>query len=99
MIGGNFTTLQPNGAPAPLQAEHLAILNADGTIGTSFSEGAVAAAGGQVRVGALLHRGQFLIGGSFAPMGGASAANLFVFFNDAATTEVFALSLPDALPN
>src|ERR1039457_1438591 len=89
MIGGNFTTLQPNGAPAPLQAEHLAILNADGTIGTSFSEGAVAAAGGQVRAAALLPSGQFLIGGSFGPIGGASAANLCVFNPDGSISTGF----------
>ena len=35
LVAGTFTTLQPNGAATPSQANHIAILNADGTINPS----------------------------------------------------------------
>ena len=83
LIGGSFTTLQPNGAAAPVQANHVAILNVDGSISPSFSEGANASANGQqVNASALLPGGQMLIGGSFSPIGGAPASNLCVFNPD-----------------
>src|SRR6185369_7988800 len=36
LIGGSFTTLQPNGASAPVQRSNIARLNADGTLDASF---------------------------------------------------------------
>ncbi len=82
MVAGAFTTLQPNGAAAPTQVDHIAILNPDGSIDTSFSAGANTAASGQVNAMALLPGGEMLVGGSFSPIGGAPAANLCVFNND-----------------
>jgi uncharacterized delta-60 repeat protein len=71
LIGGAFTTLQPNGASAPVTATHVAILNADGSIDSSFHEGANTTAAGQVNAATLQPNGQLLIGGSFSPFGGA----------------------------
>ncbi|HXQ80244.1 MAG TPA: putative Ig domain-containing protein [Opitutaceae bacterium] len=89
LVAGAFTTLQPNGAPAASQEEHVAILNADGSIDSSFSEGRVATASGQVSAAALLPSGQMLIGGSFSPIGGAAAANLCVFNPDGSASPGF----------
>jgi uncharacterized delta-60 repeat protein len=89
MIAGDFTTLQPNGAPAVLQADHIAILNADGSKNTSFSAGSGAAPGGEVRAAALLPSGQVLVGGAFSPMAGSSASNLCVFNPDGSVSTGF----------
>ncbi len=40
LIGGNFTTLQPNGAPTTTTRNHLARLNSDGTVDPSFDPNA-----------------------------------------------------------
>lgn len=37
VVGGTFTTLQPNGAAAPTTRNHLARLNADGTLDAGFN--------------------------------------------------------------
>jgi uncharacterized delta-60 repeat protein len=89
MIAGDFTTLQPNGAPALMQADHIAILNADGSTAPSFSVGSNKTAGGQVRAAALLPSGQMLIGGAFSPIAGSSAANLCAFNPDGSISTGF----------
>jgi len=89
LIAGGFTTLQPNGAPEATQEDHVAILNADGSIDASFLEGRIAIANGQVSAAALLPSGQMLIGGAFRPMGGTAAANLCVFNPDGSASSGF----------
>ncbi len=75
-VAGNFTSLQPNGAPAPIPANHMAVLNADGSIATSFSAGQGTAANGHVNTVALQPNGQLLVGGSFGPLAGSTGSYL-----------------------
>lgn len=65
IIGGAFTTLQPNDAPDWTLRKYAARLNADGTVDSSFNLDINEAAGN--RVDSLrLADGRLLIGGSFA---------------------------------
>jgi uncharacterized delta-60 repeat protein len=84
MIGGTFTTVQPAGSAAAVQANHLALLNGDGTINPSFVSGQALAAAGEITALALQPSGQFLVGGSFGPIDGAPGSNLVRFSADGA---------------
>ncbi len=82
LIGGTFTTLQPNGASAPSPETHVAIINANGTIDTAFAADVTATPTGQVNAMALLPTGQLLLGGSFGAFGGSTGSNLARFDPD-----------------
>ena len=76
IIGGDFTTLQPNGASAPTTRNRIARLNVDGSIDTNFNPNV----GGQFlpQVYSLLLQpdGRIVVGGSFntvQPNGAVSA--------------------------
>jgi len=84
LVAGTFTTLQPNGAATPSQANHIAILNADGTINPSFAADVSSTPVGQVNAMALQPDGQILVGGSFGPIDGAPGSNLIRFNPDGA---------------
>jgi uncharacterized delta-60 repeat protein len=60
LIGGDFTTLSPNGG-APVFRDHIARLNVDGTLDTTFNARANAA----VRAIVVQRDGKILIGGDF----------------------------------
>jgi uncharacterized delta-60 repeat protein len=79
LIGGAFTTLQPNGATAPVTETHVAILNPDGSVDASFAEGAKTTAAGQVNAATLQPNGQLLVGGTFSPFGGTPGSFLARF--------------------
>ena len=83
LIGGSFTTLQPNGAATPSFVNHVAVLNPDGTIDPSFTAGSSPAATGQVGVFAQQPNGQVLVAGSFSPIGGGPGAYLSRLNGDA----------------
>lgn len=85
-IGGSFTSLQPNGASAPTPETHMAILNTDGSINTSFKGSGTVAANGQVTAATLQPNGIVLIGGSFAPFGGSPASFMAAFNADGSPT-------------
>jgi len=82
LIGGAFTTLQPNGAPAISYANHIAILSPDGTIDPSFTSGLSPSPSGQVNTIVQMPNGQFIAGGSFVPIGGNQSSNLARFNPD-----------------
>jgi uncharacterized delta-60 repeat protein len=65
LIGGNFTTLQPNGAATATTRNHIARLNADGTLDTTFNPNATGTFVSQVYALALQSNGQILVGGAF----------------------------------
>jgi len=94
LIGGSFSALQPNGATSPTGRNHIARVNADGSLDLTFNPNADR----QVWSVALQEDGMVLIGGEFSTLqpNGASTArvrNRFArLFNDAATQ---ALSAPD----
>ena len=83
LIGGSFTTLQPIGAAGPSFVNHLAVLNPDGTIDSSFNAGSNPVATGQVGVFAQQPNGQVLVAGSFSPLGGGPGAYLSRLNGDA----------------
>ncbi|MDQ6704569.1 MAG: delta-60 repeat domain-containing protein, partial [Acidobacteriota bacterium] len=65
LIGGDFTTLAPNGGAA-VTRNHIARLNPDGTLDTSFNPNA----NGLVLAIALQADGKILVGGAFTNIGG-----------------------------
>jgi uncharacterized delta-60 repeat protein len=89
LVGGSFTTLQPNGASAPTFANHVAILNPDGSIDTSFAADSNSTATGQVSALAQQPNGQFLYGGSFGPLYGSPAPYLSRLNGDASADTSF----------
>lgn len=62
VIGGLFTTLQPNGAASPVPQYNFARLNADGSIDSSFTNPMPT---GSVHTTALQSDGKILLGGYF----------------------------------
>ena len=61
LIGGNFTTLQPNGAHTATFRNHIARLNADGSLDTAFDPEANSGVGAIVE----LPDDKILVGGAF----------------------------------
>jgi len=61
VIGGEFVTLQPNGASSTTQADFLARLNADGTVDLNFIINPLAS----VNALALQADGRLIVGGTF----------------------------------
>jgi len=92
-IGGSFTALQPNGSASPTPAVHFALLNADGSIASSFTAGANNPSTGQVYALAMQQNDQLLVGGSFSPFGGAPDAYLSRFNADGSPDTGFAPNL------
>jgi uncharacterized delta-60 repeat protein len=76
LIGGAFITLTPNGG-SPIARNHLARLNADGTVDVAFNPNV----NGFVRLIILQPDGKVLIGGGFnslAPNGGSSVVRKYI---------------------
>jgi uncharacterized delta-60 repeat protein len=94
LLGGNFTTLQPNGG-AVTSRSRIARVNADGTLDTGFDP----KANGIVFCLAVQADGEVLLGGQFTSLqpngaGAATPRNLFARLdNDAATQS---LTIPNA---
>jgi uncharacterized delta-60 repeat protein len=74
LIGGIFTTLQPSGASGPISRNHLARVNADGTLDTTFDPNV----NGDVHSLAVQTDGKILVGGNFTKLqpNGASSASI-----------------------
>ena len=83
LVGGAFTTLQPTGASTPTYANHVAILNPDGSVNSAFKAGSNSTVTGQVRAFAQQPNGPIIIGGSFSPIAGSPAAYLTRLNGDA----------------
>ncbi|MBC7369305.1 MAG: delta-60 repeat domain-containing protein [Undibacterium sp.] len=87
LVGGDFTTFQPNSAAFRTTRTRLAILNSDGALNpgfnpgptgsvyavTALADGSVLAAG---KFSGLQADGSVLVGGAFSTIGGSSVANL-----------------------
>lgn len=69
VIGGAFTSLQPNGSGSPVTRMHLARLLSDGSLDTSFSP----AANNLVFALALQSDGRVLVGGGFTTLQGTGS--------------------------
>lgn len=87
LVGGSFTTLQPNATGAAVNRNHLARIAANGTLDPNFNpdvNGSVIAVlarpDGSVIVGGnftdLQLNGSIYVGGNFASIGGVAARNL-----------------------
>ena len=64
LLGGPFTTLQPNGAASPTLRNRIARVNADGTLDASFDPNA----NNGVVCMAVQADGKVLLGGSFTAL-------------------------------
>src|SRR4029077_14709816 len=71
LIGGDFTTLSPNGGAA-VTRNHIARLNPDGTLDTAFDPNA----NGEVDTIAVQTDGKILAGGFFSTIGGQTRNNI-----------------------
>jgi len=104
LIGGAFTTLQPNGAASPTGRQYIARVNADGTLDEGFNP----SANSSVHCVALQPDGKVLLGGAFGtlqPNGAASPTGrqyiarvnadgtLDAGFNPGAGTSVYSLAV------
>ena len=75
VIGGDFTTVQPNGATAATTRNRVARLNADGTLDATFNPNIGGGTFPQVNALALQPNGRVVVGGRFATVQpGATAA-------------------------
>ena len=72
LLGGSFNALQPNGAPTPTTRNHIARVNADGSLDTGFDPNANFA----VQCLVVQPDGKVLLGGNFGTLrpNGAGAA-------------------------
>jgi uncharacterized delta-60 repeat protein len=86
LLGGAFTTLAPNGA-APVTRNHIARLNADGTLDTAFNPNA----NGPLYAIAVQPDGKILLGGLFTTLspngGGAVTRNRIARLNPDGTLD------------
>ncbi len=65
LIGGDFTTLQPNGAAAAATRNHVARINADGTLDAAFAPSITGSPIAQVYALLLNADGTIFVGGNF----------------------------------
>ncbi|MEO7507734.1 MAG: delta-60 repeat domain-containing protein, partial [Pyrinomonadaceae bacterium] len=73
LVGGRFTTFQPNGSTTVVIRNYAARLNADGTVDTGFNLSLDTLAGNQVIAFAQTTTAQLLVGGAFTSLGGGSS--------------------------
>ena len=69
VIGGYFTSLQPNDAPATTSRNYIARLNTDGSLDASMAPDSI----GRIVTSATQSDGKILIGGTFTSIGGKTA--------------------------
>jgi uncharacterized delta-60 repeat protein len=93
LIGGAFSTLQPNGATSATQRFHIARLATAGTVDATFDPAVGGQAGGQVNTIAVQSNGRFLVAGSFGDTAGSTSSNLTRFTSNSVADVAFA---PDA---
>jgi len=107
LVGGDFTTFQPNNAAFRTSRTRLAILNSDGVLNPGFNPGpngpvyaVVANADGSVLAAGsftgLQADGSVLVGGAFASIGGSSVTNLALVDGDGNASPSFTPN-PNAL--
>ncbi|MEQ1748674.1 MAG: choice-of-anchor D domain-containing protein, partial [Prosthecobacter sp.] len=93
LIGGLFTTLQPNGAVAATSRQRVARINADGSLDTGFDP----KASSSVYTVAVQADGKILLGGQFSTLqpNGASSSTVrdrFARLNNDAATQTLTVS-------
>ncbi len=96
LLGGRFTSLQPNGAGSPTTRNYVARVNTDGTLDTGFYAGANSSVYGV----AVQADGKVLLGGSFTGFGAAGGIPRATFArlnNDPATQTLTASNATQVL--
>jgi uncharacterized delta-60 repeat protein len=88
LLGGTFTTLQPNGATTPTTRNRIARLNSDGSVDSGFNPNA----NEEVDSVAVQMDGKILLGGQFTTVGGTARNQMARLNNDSAPQS---LSAPD----
>ena len=88
LLGGSFTTLQPNGAVSSTTRNYVARINSDGTLDATFNPNA----GSSVNAIAIQADGGVLVGGNFTSMGITSHSYLARLGSDAVSQ---ALTVPN----
>ena len=76
LIGGYFTAVQPVPATTPTTCNHIARLNADGSLDTTFAASTQGTYAAEVNAIALQADGRILIGGAFSTVSGSAMAHL-----------------------
>jgi uncharacterized delta-60 repeat protein len=108
LIGGGFTSLRPNSATNGITRNHLARLNADGTLDTAFNPNAngtinvvVSGPAGTVLIGgtfgSLYPGGSILVGGAFPKVNGVALTNLALLNSDGTINTGFLPNPDDAV--
>jgi uncharacterized delta-60 repeat protein len=82
LVGGAFNNLQPPGSSKVIARTHLARLNGDGSLDTSYDPTFANAPGNSVRALAIQTDGNILLGGSFGKLAGSTGDNLVRFKSD-----------------
>jgi len=72
LVGGNFTTLQPNGTGVSITRNSIARLNLDGSLDTSFNPNV----SGQINAMVVQTDGKIVIGGLFTAAGGSPRSSI-----------------------
>ncbi len=100
LLAGEFSTLQPNNAPAPIARHRLARVNNDGSLDISFNPdvtgnvfGLTAQADGTILVSGdftgLQLNGSIIVGGNFGTIGGIARRNLAALTRDGSISTSF----------
>ena len=79
LVGGAFTTLQPNGGATTIVSLPIARLKADGSVDNGFAVSAGATDGSQVSALVVQPDGRIVAGGAFTALAGATSSNLVRF--------------------
>lgn len=93
LISGTFTSVQPGGSGTPRIVSRVARFTAAGAFDGSYSPGIGGLGGAQVNTIALQTNGKFIVGGSFADLGGNSYGGLARFQIDGTPDPAFAPAL------
>ncbi|HWA08646.1 MAG TPA: putative Ig domain-containing protein [Opitutaceae bacterium] len=89
LLGGAFTTLQPNGTANVTARTHLARLNQDGTLDAAYDPTFANAPGSVVKTLSVQSDGKVLLGGSFGKIAGSQGDNLVRFKADGSLDSTF----------
>ncbi len=89
LIGGAFNFLQPIGSTNVVARTHLARLNVDGSLDSSYDPTFANAAGSLVKALALQTDGKIILGGLFGKIAGSMGDNLVRFKSDGSLDTTF----------
>jgi uncharacterized delta-60 repeat protein len=89
LVAGAFTTIQGSGSATMNFVDHVAVLNPDGSLNSTFAIGAHTSPTGQVKAFAQQPNGQTIFAGSFSPIDGSPSAYIARLNGDASIDASF----------